>query len=118
MPRKDGGSMTIDRTVASYCPCCGNPREIETSLERLGLELRGYVLLYGDKRARLRPAVAKFLRPIMRRGAAAHELLALESCPNSDDNHVRVLAKFLRTELAFLTGDCVQLRNIHGWGYE
>jgi hypothetical protein len=108
----------IDHAAADYCPCCGQPREKEDRVMRFGLELRGYMLSFGDRRDRLRPAVAKFLRPLVRVGTASHEMLVLNSCPNSDDNHVRVLAKFLRHKLSSLTGDAIQLRNIHGWGYE
>lgn len=108
----------IDHTTADYCPCCGQPREIEGNLDREGLTLKGYVLCYGGRRVRLRPGVAKFIRPLMERGTASHELIRLRVCPESESNLPQVYANFLRKQLADLTGGAVVLNTIHSWGYE
>lgn len=108
----------IDPHSADYCPCCGQPRETQENLEMFGLTLRGYVLTYGNKRERMRPGVAKFMRAIMERGRASHQLLILRVNPESESNLVQVYANFLRKHLASLTGGAVILSTIHSWGYE
>lgn len=109
----------IDNNAADYCPCCGQPREMDREVSRLGMRLTTYFIIYNGKRVRLRPAVAKFARPLFERGTASHEMLRLRLDSEAEDlNLNRVYAKFLRHALEEVTGGAILLKSIWGWGYE
>lgn len=110
--------MTLDSAAADYCPTCGEPRERHGAAERFGLSLYGTVLIYGDNRARLRPAVANFARVMLERRIVSHEMLLLRVTPDAGSDLIRVYAKRLRDTLREITGGEVALTTLHSWGYE
>lgn len=108
----------LDFCQADYCPTCGQPREIDPDIERDGLSLRGYTMIYNGRRHSLRPGIGKFVRALLERGAVSKEFLQLRVSPDSESNLIHVYATYLRRDLAELTGGALQLRTLHSWGYE
>lgn len=108
----------IDTHAADYCPTCGQPHETEEPVERLGILLRGNTLVDQGRRERITSGMAKFVRVLLERGSASHELLILRVCPDALSNVRQVYANRLRKHLRNLTGDIVKLYTHHSWGYE
>lgn len=108
----------IDTHAADYCPTCGQPHETNSPIDRMGLTIRGHVLLYGEARQRLQPGVAKLTRALLEREQVSTAFLLLRVCPETTSNLLHVYICRFRKQLRELTHGAIVLGTIHSWGYE